>query len=58
MDTKSLIILAMVMAALGGLLLEFRLNRILDQLKKTNQTLESLLEVAKSDPFDPLALDR
>jgi hypothetical protein len=44
MDTEGLIILAMVLAILGGLLLGVKLNRILGQLKNTNETLASILE--------------
>jgi hypothetical protein len=47
MDTEGLIILAMVLAILGGLLLEVKLNRILGQLRNTNETLASILEEVK-----------
>jgi len=47
MDTEGLIIVAIVVAILGGLLLEFKLDRILGQLRNTNATLASILEELK-----------
>jgi hypothetical protein len=47
MDTEGLVIVAMVLAILGGLLLEFKLDRIARELRNTNEMLASILEETK-----------
>jgi hypothetical protein len=47
MDAEGLIIVAIVLAILGGMLLGYKLDRILGQLRNTNETLASILEALK-----------
>jgi hypothetical protein len=47
MDAEGLIIVAIVLAVLGGMLLGYTLDRILGQLRNTNEMLASILEKLK-----------
>jgi ABC-type uncharacterized transport system permease subunit len=47
MDAEGLIIVAIVLAVLGGMLLGYALDRILGQLRNTNEMLASILEKLK-----------